>query len=182
MFPRHLWMQKIWGDEYADYEKYVDAFKKAVLEVLNSQPISAYEDRPIREAFTYENVNFAEWVLFLLRKEELYNDYNYMSHELLIRNLKEAYQRTDHENRIYATHIQPAQTTHADVPSAVRAYIDEWAEEFTIHYYFIADNGTWYTPDKYMLGYLNRYPHAGKLWGVAATLTGKYVNRINRRK
>ena len=53
MLARHLWMQKIWDDEYADYEKYVEAFKKVVVEVLNTQPTSAYEDRPIRETLTY---------------------------------------------------------------------------------------------------------------------------------
>lgn len=50
MLTRHLWMQKIWDNEYADYEKYVDAFKKAVIEALNTQCASIYEDRPIREA------------------------------------------------------------------------------------------------------------------------------------
>lgn len=180
MLARHLWMQKIWGDEYADYEKYVEAFKKAVIETINTQPTSAYEDRPIREALTYWNVNFAEWVLFLLRKEELYSDYNHMSTGLLTRNLDEAYRRTDHENRLYATHVQTAQRSQVGVPDAVRAYIDEWAEEFTMHYYFIAANGACYTPDKYMSGYCTGYPRAGKLWGVVASHTGKYIKRINR--
>ena len=182
MLPRHLWMQKIWGDEYADYEKYVEAFKKAVIETINTQSASKYEDRPIREALTYWNVNFTEWVLFLLRKDELYADYNHMSTGLLTRNLDEAYRRTDHENRLYATHVQTAQLTHTALPGAIQAYIDEWAEEFTMHYYFIAANGTYYTPDKYMSGYCTRYSHAGKLWGVAATHIGKYVKRIDRRK
>lgn len=182
MLARHLWMQKIWDDEYADYEKYVEAFKKVVVEVLNTQPTSAYEDRPIREALTYWNVNFAEWGLFLLRKDELYIDYNYMSDELLTRNLEEAYTRTDKENRLYAAHIQTAQHSQVGVLDAVRAYIDEWAEEFTTHYYFIAANGTCYTPDKYMPGYYTSYPHAGKIWGVVASHTGKYIKRINRRK
>lgn len=180
MLARHLWMQKIWDDEYADYEKYVEAFKKVVVEVLNTQPTSAYEDRPIREALTYWNVNFAEWVLFLLRKEELYNDYNYMSDELLARNLDEACRRTDHENRLYAVHVQTAQHSQVGVPGTVRAYIDEWAEELTMHYYFIAANGAYYTPDKYMSGYCTGYPLGDKLWGIFATLIGKYVERINR--
>lgn len=182
MFPRHLWMQKIWDDEYADYEKYVETFKKAVIEAINTQPASTYKDRPIREALTYWNVNFAEWVLFLLRKDELYIDYNYMSDELLTRNLEEAYIRTDKKNRLYAAHIQTAQHLQVGVLDAVRAYIDEWAEEFTTHYYFIAANGTCYTPDKYMPGYYTSYPHAGKIWGVVASHTGKYIKRINRRK
>ena len=182
MLARHLWMQKIWGGEYADYEKYVEAFKKAVIETINTQPASKYEDRPIREALTYWNVNFVEWVLFLLRKDELYADYNHMSTGLLTRNLEEAYIRTDKENRLYAAHVQTAQTTHTDAPGAAQAYIDEWAEEFTKHYYFIAANGTYYTPDKYMPGYYTGYSHAGKLWGVAATHIGKYVKRINGRK
>lgn len=181
MLARHLWMQKIWGDEYADYEKYVEACKKAVIKALNTQPASEYEDRPIREALTYWNVNFAEWVLFLLRKDELYSDYNYMSDELLIRNLEEAYIRTDKENRLYAAHVQPALPSQTVVSDAVRAYIDEWAEEFTMHYYFVADNGTCYALDKYMPGYHTSYPHGDKLWGIFATLTGKYVERINRR-
>lgn len=180
MLARHLWMQKIWGDEYADYEKYVEAFKKAVIEALNTPPASTYKDRPIREALTYWNVNFAEWVLFLLRKDELYTDYNYMSDELLTRNLEEAYIRTDKANRLYAAHVQSAQLSQVGVPGTVRAYIDEWAEELTMHYYFIAANGAYYTPDKYMSGYCTSSPHAGKLWGVAATLTGKYVTQINR--
>lgn len=182
MLARHLWMRKIWDDEYGDYETHVEVFKKAVLEVLNSQPISAYEDRPIREALTYWNVNFAEWVLFLLRKDELYSDYNLMSTGLLTRNLEEAYIRTDKESRLYVAHIQTAQRSHAGMPDAIRAYSDEWAEEFTMHYYFIADNGTCYTPDKYMPGYCTHYPHAGKIWGVVASHTGKYIKRINRRK
>lgn len=36
------------------------------------------------------------------------------------------------------------------------------------------------TKDKYMSGYCTGYPHAGKLWGVAAILTGKCVKQINR--
>ena len=119
-------------------------------------------------------------MLFLLRKEELYNDYNYMSDELLARNLDEACRRTDHENRLYAAHVQSAQLSQVGVPGTVRAYIDEWAEELTMHYYFIAANGAYYTPDKYMSGYCTGYPHAGKLWGVAAILTGKCVKQINR--
>lgn len=182
MLARHLWMQKIWGDEYADYEKHVEAFKKAVIETINTQPASKYEDRPIREALTYWNVNFAEWVLFLLRKDELYSDYNYMSDELLTRNLEEACIRMDKENRLYAAHVQPALASQTGVSDAVWAYIDEWAEEFTMHYYFIAANGTCYTPDKYMPGCYTSYPHAGKIWGVISTLTGKYVKQINQRK
>lgn len=38
MLARHLWMQKIWGDEYADYEKYEEAFKKAVVETITPSP------------------------------------------------------------------------------------------------------------------------------------------------
>lgn len=182
MLTRHLWMQKIWDNEYADYEKYVEAFKKAVIEVLNTQPTSAYEDRPIRETLNYWNVNFTEWVLFLLRKDELFSDYNYMSTGLLTRNLEEAYRRTDKENRLYAVHVQTAQLSQVGVPGTIRAYIDEWAEEFTMHYYFIAANGTCYTPDKYMPGYYANYPHTGTIWGISATLIGKYVKRINRRK
>lgn len=182
MLTRHLWMQKIWDNEYADYEKYVDAFKKAVIEALNTQRASIYEDRPIREALTYWNVDFTEWVLFLLRKDELYTDYNYMSTELLTRNLEEACSRTDNENLLYEAYVQPALLTRTNVPDAVQAYIDKWAEEFTMHYYFVAANGTCCTPDKYMPGYSNGYPHAGKMWGIAASLTGKYVNRTKRRK
>lgn len=180
MLARHLWMQKIWDNEYADYEKYAEAFKKAVIEALNTQPASTYKDRPIHEALTYWNVNFAEWVLFLLRKDELFSDYNYMSTGLLTRNLEEACRRTDKENRLYAVHVQTAQHSHVSISDAVRAYIDEWAEELTKHYYFIAANGACYTPDKYMSGYCTGYPHAGKLWGVAAILTGKCVKQINR--
>lgn len=182
MFPRHLWMQKIWDDEYADYEKYVEAFKKVVIKAINTQPTSAYEDLPIREALTYWNVNFTEWVLFLLRKDELYTDYNYTSEELLTRNLEEAYIRTDKESRLYAAHVQPAQLSQIGVSGAVRAYIDEWAEEFTMHYYFIADNGTCCTLDKYIPGYYTGYPHGDKLWGAVASHTGKYIKRINRCK
>lgn len=181
MHARHLWMRKIWDNEYAGYEKYIDAFKKAVIEALNKQPASAYEDRPIREALTYWNVNFTEWVLFLLRQEELYSDYNYMSTGLLTRNLDEAYRRTDRKNLLYEAYVQPSQLSHVDVPGAVQTYIDEWAEEFTMHYYFIAANGACYTPDKYMSGYYTNYPHAGTLWSVVATHTGKYVKRLNRR-
>lgn len=182
MLARHLWMRKIWDDEYGDYEKYVEAFKKAVIETINTQPASKYEDRPIREALTYWNVNFTEWVLFLLRKDELYADYNHMSTGLLTRNLEEAYIRTDKENRLYATHVQTAQLTHIDMPSAIQAYIDEWAEEFTMHYYFVAMHGSWCAPDKYMPGYYTGHSHTGKLWGVVATFTGKHIKRINRRK
>ena len=182
MSPRHLWMQKIWDNEYADYEKYVDAFKKAVIEVLNTQSASAYEDRPIREALNYWNVNFTEWVLFLLRKDELFSDYNYMSTGLLTRSLEEAYSRTDKKNLLYEAYVQPALASQTGVSDAVRAYIDEWAEEFTMHYYFIAANGACYTPDKYMPGYPNSFPHAGKILGVVASHTGKYIKRINRRK
>ena len=159
MLARHLWMQKIWDNEYADYEKYAEAFKKAVIEALNTQPASTYKDRPIHEALTYWNVNFAEWVLFLLRKDELFSDYNYMSTGLLTRNLEEACRRTDKENRLYAVHVQTAQHSHVSISDAVRAC---------------------YTPDKYMSGYCTGYPHAGKLWGVAAILTGKCVKQINR--
>lgn len=119
-------------------------------------------------------------MLFLLRKDELYIDYNHKSTGLLTRNFEEAYIRTDKENRLYAAHVQPALASQTGVSDAVRAYIDEWAEEFTMHYYFIADNGTCYTPDKYMPGYYTGYPHGGKLWGVVASHTGKCVKQINR--
>lgn len=186
MLARHMWMQKLWDDEYADYEVYVDAVKKVVIRVINVLPAYTYKDYPVKEALEHHDncsgEDFAKAVLQGLRQDTLLDEYNYLSTGLVTRTLEEAFRRTDHDNRLYIKHVQATQAARGDISTAVRAYIDEWAEEFTMHYYFIADNGTCYTPDKYMPGYPNQYPRAGKLWSVAATCTGKYVKRLNRRK
>lgn len=186
MLARHVWMRKLWDDEYADYEPYVEAVKKATLRVINILPAYTYKDYPVKEALEHQDncsgEDFAKAVLQGLRQDTLLDEYNYLSTGLVARTLEEAFRRTDHDNRLYVKHVQAAKTIRADTATGVRAYIDVWAEEFTMHYYAVARHGSWYTPDKYMPGYYTGHTHAGKLWGVAATLIGKYVKQINRRK
>ena len=83
---------KIWDDRYADYEKYVEAFREVVVEVLNTQPTSAYEDRPIRGTHLLER-KFCGMGAVSASEDELYIDYNYMVTSFLPEILREAYTR-----------------------------------------------------------------------------------------
>lgn len=183
MLARHMWMQKLWDDEYADYEPYVEAVKKATLRVINILPAYTYKDYPVKEALEHHDncsgEDFAKAVLQGLRQDTLLGEYNYLSAGLVTRTLEEAFCRTDHDNRLYIKHVQAAQAARADTATGVRAYIDEWAEEFTMHYYAVARHGSWYAPDKYMPGYSGTGKQQGKIWEIAQQLLAKHVKRIS---
>lgn len=183
MLARHVWMQKLWDDEYANYEVYVEAVKKVVIRVINILPAYTYKDYPVKEALEHQDncsgEDFAKAVLQGLRQVEILDEYNYLSTGLVTRTLEEAFCRTDHDNRLYIKHVQAAQAAHGDTATGVQAYIDEWAEEFTMHYYFVAMHGSWYAPDKYMPGYSGMVKQQGKIWEIAQQLLAKHVKHIS---
>lgn len=183
MLTRHMWMLKLWDEEYADYEPYVEAVKKVVIRVINVLPAYTYKDCPVKEALEHHGncsgEDFAKAVLQGLRQDTLLDEYNYLSSGLVTRTLEEAFCRTDHDNRLYIKHVQATQAARGDIATGVRAYIDEWAEEFTMHYYAVARHGSWFTPDKYMPGYSGTGKQQGKIWEIAQQLLAKHVKRIS---
>ena len=183
MLARHMWMLKLWDDEYTDYEAYVEAVKKVVIRVINVLPTYIYKDYPVKEALEHHDncsgEDFAEAVLQGLRKDTLLDEYNYLSTGLVTRTLEEAFRRADHDNRLYAKDVQAAKTIHTDTTTGLHAYIDEWAEEFTMHYYFVAMHGSWCMPDKYMPRYSGTGKQQGKIWEIAQQLLAKHIKRIS---
>ena len=183
MLARHVWMQKLWDDECADYEVCVDAVKKVVIRVINILPAYTYKDYPVEEALEHpgncSGEDFAKAVLQGFRQDTLLDEYNYLSTGLVTRTLEEAFCRTDHDNRLYIKHVQAAQAARGDIATAVRAYIDVWAEEFTMHYYAVARHGSWFTPDKYMPGYSGTGKQQGKIWKIAQQLLANHVKHTS---